>query len=390
MNSIVLATSPVKSRSRALTFTGMAIIFHLCLWHLLSDSMVTEKPAATPPNTSIEVQFKEAPAAIARAVEPARNVIPKPPARGAKAAKPVTTAARPAQTLENTPPTMTPGDTESVPTAVTEPAPNQELASPAQEISAPEPVPATAAASAASTNNAANPVTELAGLKITAPPSGKMHMKVVRISPNMNPVYGLGEISWQAQDGQYQMQVQASLDLLFTSLNLYKLQSEGSLSANGIQPKRMSETRRGRSETATHFDYDANQLSFSSSNKNTELSKGAQDRATIFMQLAGLGIASPEQFQPGRQISVQVAEDRDANQFIFVVIGQEEIDTALGKIMTWHVKRPPRTGLYNSTLELWFAPAYQWYPVQIRNTETNGAVTTQTVSKIQLQSTSGK
>jgi hypothetical protein len=243
-------------------------------------------------------------------------------------------------------------------------------------------VPATAAASAASTNNADNPVTELAGLKITAPPSGKMHMKVVRISPNMNPVYGLGEISWQAQDGQYQMQVQASLDLLFTSLNLYKLQSEGNLSANGIQPKRMSETRRGRSETATHFDYDANQLSFSSSNKNTELSKGAQDRATIFMQLAGLGIASPEQFQPGRQISVQVAEDRDANQFIFVVIGQEEIDTALGKIMTWHVKRPPRTGLYNSTLELWFAPAYQWYPVQIRNTETNGAVTTQTVSKI--------
>ncbi|MBR7794133.1 DUF3108 domain-containing protein [Undibacterium sp. FT147W] len=390
MNSIVLATSPVKFRSRALIFTGMAIVFHLCLWHLLSDSLVTEKPAATP-NNSIEVQFKEAPAAIAHAVEPARNVIPKPPARSAKAAKPVTTAAKPAQALENTPPVMTPGDTESAPTAVTEPAPTQEPASPAQEIPAAEPAPVIAASTAsASADNEANQVTELAGLKITAPPSGKMHMKVVRISPNMNPVYGLGEISWQAQDGQYQMQVQASLDLLFTSLNLYKLQSEGSLSANGIQPKRMSETRRGRSETATHFDYDANQLSFSSSNKNTELSKGAQDRATIFMQLAGLGIASPEQFQPGRQISVQVAEDRDANQFIFVVIGQEEIETALGKIMTWHVKRPPRTGLYNSTLELWFAPAYQWYPVQIRNTETNGAVTTQTVSKIQLQSTSGK
>lgn len=388
MNRITLSTLPAHFRSRALIFTGMAIAFHLFLWHLLSGSLVTEKPAATPATTSsIEVQLKEAPATIAHAVQAPPKVKPQPQARR-KAATPATTAARSDQTLNDTPPTAA-SDAETPPTAaVTESAPNQELASPAQEISAPEPVPATA--SAASTNNADNPVTELAGLKITAPPSGKMNMKVVRISPNMNPVYGLGEISWQAQDGQYQMQVQASLDLLFTSLNLYKLQSEGNLSANGIQPKRMNETRRGRSETATHFDYDANQLSFSSSNKNTELSKGAQDRATIFMQLAGLGIASPEQFQPGRQISVQVAEDRDANQFIFVVIGQEEIETPLGKVMTWHVKRPPRTGLYNSTLELWFAPAYQWYPVQIRNTETNGAVTTQTVSKIQLQSTSGK
>lgn len=389
MNRITLSTLPTGFRSRALIFTGMAIVFHLFLWHLLSGSLVTEKPAATQATTSIEVQLKEVPATIAHAVQAPQKVKPKPQARR-KAATPATTPAKSDQTLNDTPP-KTASDAETPPTAaVTEPAPNQAIAPPTQEISAPEPVPATAAASATSTNNADNPVTELAGLKIVVPPSGKMHMKVVRISPNMNPVYGLGEISWQAQDGQYQMQVQASLDLLFTSLNLYKLQSEGNLSANGIQPKRMSETRRGRSETATHFDYDANQLSFSSSNKNTELSKGAQDRATIFMQLAGLGIASPEQFQPGRQISVQVAEDRDANQFIFVVIGQEEIDTALGKIMTWHVKRPPRTGLYNSTLELWFAPAYQWYPVQIRNTETNGAVTTQTVSKIQLQSTSGK
>lgn len=389
MNSIARPTLPAHFHSRTLIFTGMAIVFHLFLWHLLSDSLVTEKPAATPVTTSIEIQLKEAPATITQAVQPAKKAIPKPPTRR-KAAPPAITPARLEEPLENTPPATAANDAEAPTTPVAEPAPTQAIAPPAQEISAPEPVPATAAASAASTNNADNPVTELAELKITAPPSGKMHMKVVRISPNMNPVYGIGEISWQAQDGQYQMQVQASLDLLFTSLNLYKLQSEGNLSANGIQPKRMSETRRGRSETATHFDYDANQLSFSSSNKNTELSKGAQDRATIFMQLAGLGIASPEQFQPDRQISVQVAEDRDANQFIFVVIGQEEIDTALGKIMTWHVKRPPRTGLYNSTLELWFAPAYQWYPVQIRNTETNGAVTTQTVSKIQLQSTSGK
>lgn len=382
MNSIALATFPVNFRSRALIFTGMAIAFHLFLWRLFSDSLITEKPPEKAPAVSVEIQLKEAPAAVASRVPPPKSVKPAPPAR-VKTVRPATAPVRPESAPESTSPVAS-SDTETAPAAI----PTASVAEPVQEIPVPEPAPVMAASTASV--SAENPVTELAGLKISAPPSGKMHMKVVRISPNMNPVYGLGEISWQAQDGQYQMQVQASLDLLFTSLNLYKLQSEGSISGNGIQPKRMSETRRGRSETATHFDYDANQLSFSSSNKNTELSKGAQDRATIFMQLAGLGIASPEQFQPGRQISVQVAEDRDANQFIFVVVGQEEIDTALGKVMTWHVKRPPRAGLYNSTLELWFAPAYQWYPVQIRNTETNGAVTTQTVSKIELQSTSGK
>jgi len=54
------------------------------------------------------------------------------------------------------------------------------------------------------------------------------------------------------------------------------------------------------------------------------------------------------------------------------------------------VTRPPRPGLYNSTLELWFAPAYHWYPVQIRNTEPNGAVTTQTASKIQFHTSMEK
>jgi hypothetical protein len=69
MNRITLSTLPARFRSRALIFTGMAIAFHLFLWHLLSGSLVTEKPAATPATTSIEVQLKEAPATIAHAVQ---------------------------------------------------------------------------------------------------------------------------------------------------------------------------------------------------------------------------------------------------------------------------------------------------------------------------------
>lgn len=41
-------------------------------------------------------------------------------------------------------------------------------------------------------------------------------------------------------------------------------------------------------------------------------------------------------------------------------------------------------GSYRSRLDVWLAPAKGWYPVQIRNTEANGAVTTQTVNNINL------
>ena len=63
---------------------------------------------------------------------------------------------------------------------------------------------------------------------------------------------------------------------------------------------------------------------------------------------------------------------------------QEELETKLGKLMTWHLSRPPKPGSYNSRLEVWLAPEHDWYPVQIRNTEASGAVTTQTVTKIVL------
>ena len=81
-------------------------------------------------------------------------------------------------------------------------------------------------------------------------------------------------------------------------------------------------------------------------------------------------------------IDIQVGEDRDAAVFRFVVLGQEDIDTRLGKLQTWHLSRPPKAGSYRSRLDVWLAPARGWYPVQIRNTEASGAVTTQTVNNI--------
>lgn len=217
---------------------------------------------------------------------------------------------------------------------------------------------------------------------IRPPQTGTISMRIVRTEPNKNPTFGEGELNWEFKNAHYKMNIEAKLDLLFTSLNLYQLHSEGSIDVYGITPASSTEKRRNRSETATHFDHAKKSVSFSASNKSTEIQNGAQDKASFIMQLAGIGNAEPDKFQPGREIRLQVAEERDVATFVFVVTALEEVETKMGKIMAWHVVRPPRPGTYNSKLEVWLAPEQYWYPIQIRNTESNGAVTTQTATKI--------
>ncbi|MCU6435017.1 DUF3108 domain-containing protein [Undibacterium sp. Jales W-56] len=213
-------------------------------------------------------------------------------------------------------------------------------------------------------------------------PSAQLKLQLIRTEPNKNPYYGVGEINWQLAGDRYTMTIDAGLDLLLTTLNLFKLKSEGKISQAGLTPITSSETRRNRSETATHFNHADNLLSFSSSNKTQTMAHAAQDKASVLMQLAGIGYADPTQFKVGREIIIQVAEEREATIFRFIIAGQEELSTKLGTLMTWHIVRPPRAGSYNSQLDIWFAPGMNWYPVQIRNTETNGAITTQIVTSI--------
>ncbi|MDB5790159.1 MAG: hypothetical protein JWQ80_183, partial [Massilia sp.] len=121
-------------------------------------------------------------------------------------------------------------------------------------------------------------------------------------------------------------------------------------------------------------------ITFSASEGSFELLPGAQDKATVPLQLAGIGRADSRQLAAG--IDILVGEDKDATVFNFVLVGEETIDTGIGRLATWHLARPPRPGAYNARLDVWLAPAANWFPVRIRNTEANGAVTTQTIRKI--------
>ncbi len=272
---------------------------------------------------------------------------------------------------------MEPGAADGVPGGSgVEPAPTV----PAPPPAAPAPPPAPEAPAPA--EPAAPAVPEMRRYKVDMPPPASITLDVARTDKDGTEWSGEALLAWQLNDDTYKIQVEAGIRVVFTRVNLVVLHSEGAVAATGFAPIKMTEKRRGRSLTATHFNWGENKLTFSASQAAYPLVAGAQDKASVPLQLAA--IARGDAKQLSGDIDIFVGEDRDASVYRFKVVGQEEIDTRLGKLQTWHLTRPPLPGSYKSTLDIWLAPQHGWYPVRIRNSEANGAVTTQTVNNIVL------
>ena len=327
------------------------------------------------------------PVSRAAAIEPPANAIiaalHAPPVQAPSAAAPA--MSKPA--LRKAPPAArAPAAASSDPVAETgaaeAPPPVQSPASEDAALEAPPelaPELATEAAPEVAPELAAEPAPRY---KVSLPPSAQLTLDVERTDAKGASWSGQAVMDWRREGDAYRMSVVASITMLVT-INLVELTSVGMLGPDGINPRTMLEKRRNRAQTATHFNQEQGRITFSASQASHPLAPGAQDKATFPMQLAGIGRASVAQF--GSDIELLVGEEKDASLFRFVVLGQEEIDTAMGRLATWRLMRPPLPGSYSSRLDVWLAPGHNWYPVQLRSTEANGAITTQTIRKIVVQ-----
>jgi hypothetical protein len=273
---------------------------------------------------------------------------------------------------------------------VTDTVPSGDGAGAAPAAPVPEPIPAApapqappASAPAAAASPPPPPAApEARRYVIDMPPPAKITLDVARTDADGTTWSGEALLAWQSNADSYRIQVEAGIRVVFARVNLVVLKSEGAVAATGFAPITMTEKRRGRAMTATHFDWGKGLITFSASEAMYGLPPGAQDKASIPLQLAAIARGDPKQLTGA--IDIFVGEDRDAAIYRFTVVGQEQIDTKLGTLQTWHLTRPPQPGSYKSQLDIWLAPAHGWYPVRIRNTERNGAVTTQTVNNIVL------
>lgn len=218
---------------------------------------------------------------------------------------------------------------------------------------------------------------------LRVPDSAEMQLEITNTKVNGSPTTGVGSLLWDSEAGKYKISIEAGINLLITTLNLLTITSEGFIDVYGLMPIVSNDIRKTRAATAIHFNHQEKTISFSTSNKVIPMENGAQDAASVLIQLAAIGYADATQLATGKEFSIQVAEGRDATPFLFRVVGEEEIDSPLNpetnKLLTMHITRPPKPGFYNSQLDIWLAPSVGWYPVQIRNTESNGTVTNQRV-----------
>ena len=235
------------------------------------------------------------------------------------------------------------------------------------------PAPAAPAAPAAptATTDATAPTSTTAPpprYQVSLPPSATLSYEV-RYATRGNVTLGSSTVEWRNGAGGYAIHGEVSK----FGFTLSAFRSEGMIDDAGIAPVLYAEKNARRAETNTHFLRDARQaISFSAATDSFPLQPGTQDRASIPWQLAGIARGQRGLLAPGAVLDVLVAGVRDAERWKIEVIGEETVDLDTGAARVWHLVRAPRSGTHDKRIDIWLAPAQQWYPVKLRYTEQSG------------------
>jgi hypothetical protein len=182
-----------------------------------------------------------------------------------------------------------------------------------------------------------------------------------------------GLLSWRREGPNYEARLELAMPLLGKRVQT----SQGSVGPDGLRPVRFADKR--SSERAAHFEPEARRIRFSNNAPEAEWMPGAQDRLSLFMQLAGLMRAQPR--QTGEVLSFQVAGVGDAEVWRFEVGALETLRLPAGNIEARLLKRTPRKA-HDSTVEVWLAPSLGHLPVRLRIAQSNGDVADQRLSRM--------
>ena len=198
-------------------------------------------------------------------------------------------------------------------------------------------------------------------------PQPALQIYEVAFTRNGNTNYGKAELDWQHDGGSYKLRMVAS----YFGIDVFEQHSVGLSNATGLQPTRFSDKRYRKSEVATHFNHELGKITFSTNAPEAPLLAGAQDRLSVILQLAGLFMADPARYATGSTVTMQVANDKLAEPWVFAVENLETLNLEQGQSIARKVTRNPRRD-FDQKVELWFATEHNYAPVRFRFTETNG------------------
>ena len=296
---------------------------------------------------------------------------PRPRPRQLASASPTTGPAKAAA------PSDAPAQAPPVAAAAPEPEPVASTTAPVPEPAASSAQAAAAASGAASTDAAAGAAAagaaaparmakdaELPVRAYTVPGSVRLKFNATARRSNLD-YQARGELLWLQDGASYSARLEAGDFIVGSRVDT----SAGRITADGLAPTRHSV--KTKSELAAHFDRDKGRITFSANTPEAVLLPGAQDRLSIFMQLAAMVAGEPARYAAGTTIALQTVNQRSAEPWVFAVEEPETLHLPGGALASLKLVRLPRKE-FDQKIELWLAPALSYLPARIRVTEPNG------------------
>ena len=182
-----------------------------------------------------------------------------------------------------------------------------------------------------------------------------------------------GQLDWRREADRYDARLTLSMPLLGSRVQT----SEGRIGPDGLRPERFADRRRSK-ERAASFERNEQRIRFSNQAPQAVLQPGAQDRLSLFLQLAGLLRAQAR--AAGDSIEFQVVGTGDAETWRFLVGPLQPLALPAGTVEAVRITRAPRKP-DDSRVELWLAPSLAHIPVRLRITQADGDVADQRLAR---------
>ena len=355
----------------------VVFVLHLLGLQTLSSLNGRDTPLAAPvvhlrlsaPPPSASVDLKPLPPVSTPKQMPVAKVV-APPSVGSDATARLETADKPEDAPSTATPVTEPVEAAAVP-AVEEALTAETLPEPV----VPPPVGTPAAPTPPSASNPAPALPPwLAQAKFVWPAPVLLNYELSGTSKGVRYTAS-ASISWKQQDNSYQLrhEIQAFL------FGKRSQTSAGHMGATGLLPTRFGD--QFRQEQAAHFDRAKGVLIYSANTPSQAIEEGAQDRVSMFVQLAAAMAGTPDLRNLGQTLSFQVVSAKQAEVWTFAVLGNEKITTLLGDLDSLKLHRVPRNE-YDQKIDMWLSPAHGYLPARLRITQANGDVIEETLKSV--------
>jgi hypothetical protein len=354
-----MKTAVPPRRSRVFALCGLSAAVHLLVLSLAARHGLGARTALTDAGAPLVVRLAPLPAAAVSAS-----------AAGAPSAAPAS-AGTPRRPRRAVAPAAAP--------ALSAPAAPAMTAAPAGSTPAP-PAPAAAPGPAPAARDEPGAEPTPFGLSPLRPsyriaPPGAVRL-VYRVgaaaSPSPSP---LPPPSPSSQEAYLEWRSDGSAYVLEMDGVLGRRSSSGIIGDDGIVAQH-ARTQQGERTLDTRFDALGQHVTLPDG-AEVPVQPGTLDGAMLWVWLASVANASAGQLRDS--IGVSVADADGVHPLRFDIVGEEEVDTGLGRIKAWHLAQYARPG--EARVDAWLAPAQDWLPVQLRVTRPDGGVATQVLQR---------